>query len=118
MTFNYKILSKIDIGNPPQKIEALFDLNSPNFYITNNCKNCSTFYNYKNSKSFSKIETDNKPIGFGNLFYANETFYCQDGITNLLKAIDNLMISIPEINEEEINSDEKNCLRIGLKFPD
>jgi hypothetical protein len=28
------------------------------------------------------------------------------------------MISIPEINEEEINSDEKNCLRIGLKFPD
>ena len=118
MTFNFKLLSLIEIGNPPQKIETLFDLKSSNFYISNNCKNCTTFYSYKKSVTFSKIETDNKPIGFGNLFYANETFYFYDGNSNRQKAVGNMLISLPELSDDKTNNKINNCLTIGLKFPD
>ena len=118
MTFYFNLLSLIEIGNPPQKIDTSFDLKSSNFYITYNCRNCSTFYSYKKSKTFSKIETSNKPIGFGNLFYANETFYFYDGINNNQKIIENMLIYLPELNDEKKNNRFKNCMTIGLKFPD
>ena len=118
--FYFKIFSIIEIGVPPQKIETSFDLKSSNFYISNQCRNCSTFYSYKKSNSFSKINTDLKPIGFGNLIYANETFIFYDGITNRKKKAENILINLPEI---DLDLDQKhkilrNCLNIGLKFPD
>ena len=118
MSFYFKILSLIEIGNPPQKIEASFNLKSSNFFISNDCRNCSTFYSYKNSDSFTKIETDKIPIGFGNPFYANETFYFYDE-NNKQKKIENMMIYLPRLPQDfsQRNIKLKNCLNIGLKFP-
>ena len=117
MVFSFKLLSLIDIGNPPQKIEASFDLKSSNIYISNRCRNCSTFYSYKDSNSFTKIETDMKPIGFGNLIYANETFLFYDGINNRQKKVENILLYLPELDEEDLKKNG-NSLIIGLKFPD
>ena len=118
-SFFFKILSLIEIGSPPQKIEALFNLKLSNIYISNNCLNCTTFYSYKKSNSFSKIDTNNKPIGFGNQFYANETFYFYDGNNSRRKTVENMLIYLPELTEDDLeNKNMKNCLNIGLKFPD
>ena len=120
-SFFFKILSAIDIGTPPQKIDTSFDLKSSNFYISYQCRNCNSFYSYKKSSSFTKINTDVKPIGFGNLIYANETFHFYEGSTNRQIKAENLLINLPEI--DNLETDEKNnkyfnCLYIGLKFPD
>jgi len=118
MSFNYKILSLIEIGNPPQKIEAIFNLKLSNIYISNNCINCTTFYSYESSISFLKIKTDKKPIGFGNQFYAYENLYLYDGI-NSRKKTANILIYLPELTKDDLkNKNIKNCLNIGLKFPD
>ena len=118
MSFYFKIFSLIEIGNPPQKIEASFNLKLSNYYISNDCRNCSTFYSYKNSNSFTKIETDRIPVGFGNPFYANETFYFYDG-NNKQKKVENMMIYLPKLPEHVVERKMKlkNCLNIGLKFP-
>ena len=120
MVFYFKLLSIIDIGNPPQKIEAMFDLKSSKFYISNSCRNCSTFYSYKNSNSFNKINTDIKPLGFGNQIYANESFIFYDGINSRQKRVENMLIYLPELDEEDLQNINKNrnCLNIGIKFPD
>jgi len=118
MTFYFKIFSLIEIGNPPQKIEVSFSLRSSNFFISNECRNCTSFYSYENSNSFTKIETDRIPIGFGNPFYANETFYFYDN-NNKQKKVENMMIYLPRLPERlsERDLNLKNCLIIGLKFP-
>ena len=118
-SFYFKILSIIDIGTPSQKIETSFNLKSPNLYISNQCRNCSSFYSYKSSNSFIKINTDIKPIGFGNQIYANETFIFYDGNNNRQKKVEKLLIYLPEMDDEESenNKNMKNCLNIGLKFP-
>ena len=118
MSFYFKIFSLIEIGNPPQQIEASFNLKSSNYFISNDCRNCSTFYSYKNSNTFTKIETDRIPVGFGNPFYANETFYFYDG-NNKQKKVENMMIYLPRLPEDflERNIKLKNCINIGIKFP-
>ena len=121
MTFFFKLFSLIDIGDPPQKIEASFDLKLSNYFISNNCRNCSTFYSYKKSNSIKKIDTDRTPIGFGYQFYAYETFNFYDGKNNRQKKVENMMIYLPRLNEDESNDKNnrlKNCITIGLKFPD
>ena len=56
VSFNLKLLSIINIGDPPQNIEVSFDLKLSNYYISNYCKNSSTFYLYNESKTFSQIQ--------------------------------------------------------------
>ena len=120
MAFYYKLYSTIEIGNPPQNIETTFFLKSSNFYISNLCLNSTSFYSYKNSNSFKRIETDNKPIGFGNQIYGNESLYLYEGITNRKILIENLLIYLPELDDNDNlnNNKNRNCLNIGMKFPD
>ena len=119
MAFYFKLFSSIEMGYPPQKIEITFDIKSSNFYISNSCRNCTSFYSYKNSKSFKKIETNNMPIGFGKQIYGNETFFLYDGITNRKILLENLLIYLPELDDNNLkNIIIKNCLNIGLNFPD
>ena len=119
MSLFYKLYSLIEIGSPPQKIEVFYNLKLPNYFISNNCGDCVTFYSYKNSKSFSRIKTDEKHFLYGSTFYANETFYYFDENNNK-KEIENMLIFLPELYKETKNNNIKNnnCLNIGLKFPD
>ena len=114
--FNYKLLSFISIGDPPQSIEASFNLKLSNYFITNYCKNSSTFYSYKESKSFSEINTIENPTDIIDNFYCNETFLFQNSINNNDNEItvNDMLIYIPRRNEEY----STNCINIGLKFPD
>ena len=114
-----KLYSLVEIGNPPQKIETLFDLKMSNYFISNSGKECLSFYSYKNSKSFNKIKTNERPFLYRSSFYANETFYYND-INNNKKEIKNMLIFLPELNNDFKNkrNNIKNCLNIGLKFPD
>ena len=95
MSFNYKLYSLIDIGEPQQTIEAIFDLKISNCFITNSCRNCSSFYSYKKSKSFSKVNNDEKPLIYGNNFYANESFYFYNENDNK-KLVENMLIYLPK----------------------
>ena len=113
MIFFVKLISNIELGKPLQKIEAIFDLRISNFYISNYCFNCRDIYTFNESSSFSKVQTDKIPDAIGNNFYAYETFYFNDGNNNnLQKEVKDMLIYLPELN------DKKNCLTIGLKFPD
>ena len=114
MLFEYKLYSLIEVGQPPQSIEAFFDLKISNYFISNICKDCLSFYSYKKSKTFIKTETDEKPFLYGSTFYGNETFYFYDE-KNEQKIIENMLIFLPELKEDK---EIKNCLNIGLKFPD
>ena len=89
MSFYVKLVSFIEIGRPPQKIEAIFDLRLSNYYISTYCNDCSFCYSYNISSSFFRAHIDKSPMGFGNEFYAYETFYFYD----------------------EINKQKKNCRR-------
>ena len=114
ISFHYKLYSLIEIGTPPQNIETFFNLKISNYFISNTCNDCLSFYSYKNSNSFIKLETDEKPFLYGSTFYGNETFYFYDE-NNKQKIIENMLIFVPELKgDKEI----KNCLNIGLKFPD
>ena len=88
MSFYVKLISYIDIGRPPQKIEAIFDLSLSNYYISHYCYDCSFFYLYNKSSSFFKAHTDITPMGFGNDFYAHETFYFYDEIKKQKKTVE------------------------------
>lgn len=114
--FNYKLLSFISVGDPPQTIEASFNLKLSNYFITNYCKNCSTFYSYKESKTFSEIKTIENPIDIIDNFYFNETFFFKNSNNNKDEEItvDDMLIYMPRQNEEY----NTNCINIGLKFPD
>ena len=50
---------------PPQNIEAVFDIKNSNYYISDTCQNSLTSYSYKNSETFIKTETDEKPFSYG-----------------------------------------------------
>ena len=108
-SFNYKLYSFISLGSPPQKIEASFNLKTSNFYISNFCRNSSTFYSFKDSSTFFKINTDEKPPEFINNFYFNETFFLNSKNDEI--EVNNMLLYIPETNNKN------NCLNIGLKFP-
>lgn len=112
LSFYVKLISVIEIGRPPQKIEAIFDLRLSNYYISNYCYDCSFCYLHNKSTSFFKAHTDQIPMGFGKDFYAYETFYFLDEINNQKKSVEEMLIYLSESNEQ------KNCLTIGLKFPD
>ena len=112
MSFHIKLVSFIEVGRPPQKIEAVFDLRSSNYYISNYCYDCSFCYLYNKSSSFFKAHTDKTPYGFKNNFYAYETFYFYDEINKQQKTVEEMLIYLSESNNK------KNCLIIGLKFPD
>ena len=111
-SFYVKLISYIDIGRPPQKIEAVFDLSLSNYYISHYCYDCSFCYLYNKSSSFFKAHSDITPMRFGNDFYAYETFYFYDEIKKQKKTVEEMLIYLSESNEK------KNCLTIGLKFPD
>ena len=119
MSFNFKLYSLIDIGEPHQTIEATFDLKISNYFISNSCRNCTSFYSYKKSKSFCKINTDEKPLLYGSTFYANESFYFYNENDNK-KLVENMLIYLPKLQEESKSKkiSINNCLNIGLKFPD
>ena len=112
MNFFVKFISSIELGNPLQKIEALFDLKSSNYFILNYCHNCSNFYSYNKSSSFFKAQTDKVPQGIQKSFYAFETFYFYDAKTNNKKEAKDMLIFLPE------SDSNKNSLTIGLRFPD
>ena len=112
MSFYVKLVSFIEIGRPPQKIEAIFDLRLSNYYISTYCNDCSFCYSYNISSSFFRAHIDKSPMGFGNEFYAYETFYFYDEINKQKKTVEEMLIYLSESN------DKKNCLIIGLKFPD
>ena len=112
MSFYVKLISYIEIGRPPQKIEAIFDLRLSNYYISSYCYDCSFCYLYNKSSSFFKAHTNITPMGMGKNFYAYETFYFYDKINNQKKTVEEMLIYLSESN------DKKNCLTIGLKFPD
>lgn len=114
--FFFKLYSVINIGNPPQNIEAVFDIKNSNYYISDTCQNSLTFYSYKNSETFIKTETDEKPFSYGSTFYGNEVFYFYNE-NNTQRIVKNMLIFLPELNNKNIK-DSKNCLNIGLKFPD
>ena len=110
-----KLISEIEIGNPLQKIETLFDLRISNFFISNYCYNCSDSYNYNKSSTFAKIKTlktDKPPEGPNNPFYAYETFYFYDAITNQKIEFQNMLFYLPE------KIPNKNSFTIGLRFYD
>lgn len=109
-SFNYKLYSLINLGSPPQKIEASFNLKTSNFYISNYCGNSSTFYSYKDSSTFVKIDTDEKPPELMNNFYCNETFFFNSK-KDEIKVNDMLLYTPAEFKKK------KNCINIGLKFP-
>jgi len=119
MSFNFKLYSLIDLGEPNQTIEAVFDLKISNYFISNSCRNCSSFYSYKNSNSFFKINTEEKPLLYGSTFYANESFYFYNENDNK-KLVENMLIFLPKLQEKSDSKKLKinNCLNIGLKFPD
>ena len=119
MSFNFKLFSLIDLGDPLQTIEATFDLKMSNCFISNSCRNCSSFYSYQKSKSFSKINTDEKPLLYGSTFYANESFYFYNENDNK-KLVENILIYLPKLQEGASNKKQNinNCLNLGLKFPD
>ena len=108
-SFNYKLYSLINLGNPPQKIEASFNLKTSNFYISNYCRNSSTFYSFKNSSTFFRINTDEKPPELINNFYCNETFFFSSKKEEI--KVNNMLLYTPE------STNKNNCLNIGLKFP-
>ena len=112
MSFYVKLISYIEIGRPPQNIEAVFDLRLSNYFISNYCYDCSFCYLYNKSSSFFKAHTDITPMGFGKDFYAYETFYFYDETNNQKKTVEEMLFYLSESNEK------KNCLTIGLKFPD
>ena len=112
LSFYVKLISYIEIGRPPQKIEAVYDLRLSNYFISNYCYDCSFCYLYNKSSSFFKAHTDITPMGFGKDFYAYETFYFYDETNNQKKTVEEMLIYLSESNEK------KNCLTIGLKFPD
>ena len=112
ISFYIKLISFIEIGKPPQKIEAIFDLRLSNYFISTYCYDCSFCYLYNKSSSFFRAHTDKTPMGFGNDFYAYETFYFYDEINKQKKVVEEMLIYLSESN------DKKNCLTIGLKFPD
>ena len=112
--FNYKLLSFISIGDPPQTIEASFNLKLSNYFITNYCKNSSTFYSYKDSKTFKVIKTIENPLDIIDNFYCNETFFFQTSDNNNQISVNDMLIYMPKSNEEYTT----NCINIGLKFPD
>ena len=112
MTFFVKLISSVELGNPLQKIETIFDLKNSNFYILNYCYNCSYFYSYNKSSSFFKTQIELTPRGIKNSFYAFETFYFYDGKTNNRKEVKDMLIYLPESNNKN------NSLNIGLRFPD
>ena len=112
--FNYKLLSFISIGDPPQTIEASFNLKLSNYFITNYCKNSSTFYSYKDSKTFKEIKTIENPLDIIDNFYCNETFFFQTSDNNNQISVNDMLIYMPKSNEEYTT----NCINIGLKFPD
>ena len=114
--FFFKLYSVINIGNPPQNIEAVFDIKNSNYYISDTCQNSLTFYSYKNSETFIKTETDEKPFSYGSTFYGNEVFYFYNE-NNPQRFVKNMLTFLPELNNKNIK-DSKNCLNIGLKFPD
>ena len=112
MSFYVKLISFIEIGRPPQNIEAVFDLRLSNYFISNYCYDCSFCYLYNKSSSFFKAHTNITPMGFGKDFYAYETFYFYDETNNQKKTVEEMLFYLSESNEK------KNCLTIGLKFPD
>ena len=112
MSFYVKLISFIEIGRPPQNIEAVFDLRLSNYFISNYCYDCSFCYLYNKSSSFFKAHTNITPMGFGKDFYAYETFYLYDETNNQKKTVEEMLFYLSESNEK------KNCLTIGLKFPD
>ena len=57
ISFNLKLLTIFNIVDPPQNIEVSFDLKLSNYFISNYCKNNSTFYLYMNPKHFHKSKT-------------------------------------------------------------
>jgi len=109
-SFNYKLYSLINLGSPPQKIEASFNLKTSNFYISNYCRNSSTFYSFKDSSTFFKIKTDEKTPELMNNFYCNETFFFNSKKNDEIE-VNNMLLYTPEFNNKN------NCLNIGLKFP-
>ena len=113
ISLNFKVISLIKIGEPQQEIEASFHLKFSNFYISYFCKNSSTFYSYKDSKTFSEIKEIEEYTGLIKNIYFNETFYFQDAMNNKQITVDNMLIYIPNILGEI-----SNCLNIGLNFPD
>ena len=112
MAFFVKLISSIELGNPLQKIETIFDLKNSNFYILNYCYNCSYFYSYNKSSSFFKAQTELIPGGIKNSFYAFETFYFHDGKTNNRKEVKDMLIYLP------LSNNKNNSLNIGLRFSD
>ena len=78
------------------------------FFITNKCKDCLSFYSYKNSDSFYKILSEEKPYLYGSTFYANETFYFYDEKNNK-KEIKDMLIFLPELKD--------NMFKYRLKIP-
>ena len=114
LLFNYKILSIINIGNPPQEIEASFHIKLSNYFISNYCKNSTTLYLHNKSNTFNEIETNAKPLELGENFYFNEDFIFNYGINNEEITVNKMLLFMPKTQNEDIN----NCINIGLKFPD
>ena len=103
----------VKIGDPQQEIEVSFNLKLSNYHISNYCKNSSTFYSSEESKTFYEIKEMEENFGVIQNIYCNETFFFQDAINNKQISVNNMLIYVPKITENK-----KNCLNIGLKFPD
>ena len=111
-SFNLKLLSFVNLGDPLQNIEVSFNLKLSNYFISNYCKNSSTYYSYKKSNTFREIKTIENPKDIVNNFYCNETFFFQDTNKNEQIPVNDMLIYMPK-SDKNIN----NCLNIGLKFP-
>ena len=111
LNFYIKLISFIELGNPIQKIETIYEIRDSNFYISNYCYNCSYFYSNNKSTTFHKANIDKRPKGLSEHYYAYETFYFYDGINKQQKEANDILISLSGFNNE------KNILTIGLKFP-
>ena len=111
--FNLKLFSLTNIGYPPQIIETYFNLESPNYFISNYCKDSSTSYIYNKSNTFNKLNLEEKQPLSKNEFYINETYYLLDLLNNEQITVNNMLMYTPIKNDNN-----KNCLNIGLKFQD
>ena len=113
------IASIIKIGSQSYPLKTFFDINSPFFYISNQCNigesssfNYETNFNYNRYKSSSFYNTSSFDLCFGKSFHA-----CTATENFEINNYEKKEIKLDKINfilNEDTNQKKNNCLQIGL----